>query len=105
MGDIFRDGMDWDTWLAEQPDRKLLEFTATETRRIGREFYDLKNEHNEQMAKGGCEVTVTSGNPQQVNVNNLPKGLIALASGVSSGITLILLLVVLVILWQMGLLG
>jgi len=81
---------------------RLLKYVAIEVRYTKRTLTKLVAEHNEQMAAGGCAVSVT---PQQVNVNNLPRGIIALASGISSGITLILLLVVLVILWQIGLIG
>jgi len=84
---------------------RLLKYVAGEVRYTKRTLTKLVAEHNEQMAKGGCAVSVTSGNPQQINVNNLPKGIIALASGISSGVTLILLIVVLVILWRIGVIG
>lgn len=85
---------------------RLLKYVAVEVRYMKKILPPLLAEHREQMQKGGCAVTVTSGNPQSVTVHSgVPKNIIALASGISSGITLILLLVVLIILWQIGLIG
>ena len=107
--DEMTDNLEFDqqiTTLLEQANgqQELLKFVAKEVRNVNirvsdfqKNFATLLVEHNERMKTGASCTTAVTVSPAVI-----PKKLMAVAGGISGGVTLILLIIFLLILKSMG---
>jgi hypothetical protein len=71
------------------------------------DFDKLKTEHNERSKNGDCSVTVKPGN-REVNVasyRSMPASELSKIIGGTSGVTLVLFIIILILLYRFGIIG